>query len=405
MADITVNQLTTQTFYQIPQIFMTTTEKHYGSDGKVKEKVRLTSRYARELSNDAKLAYGALYNRCLLSIHSYKEGKMDYVDENGSVFLIYTVDDLMDLLDKSKPTVLKVKKELVELGLLREVKQGANRANRLYLQNVEASLQEYEYYEAVQIKSGRDKGKTNYFHSKTLDHLGNLIFVFEEESPQMEDGGKKSLPPKNSAKSTDNGGKKFLRQYSLPRVVKNIDPSNIDYSKTKINNDTNRYQNELSSESLSISEAFKIGEHSFLTEQIVTHLSAFGELAPVLQDKIFQAKRAVEKEFDYQLIDRYPIASEKPRIHGELYVKDLEREVAKLRSKVSIGHNNGRPIQNIPGYFYRMLILFWKKCLWLELNYDFIVLDSYREADDSLLELVSPTGEAIDEELYLWVRS
>lgn len=330
---------------------------------------------------------------------------MDYVDENGSVFLIYTVDDLMDLLDKSKPTVLKVKKELVELGLLREVKQGANRANRLYLQNVEASLQEYEYYEAVQIKSGRDKGKTNYFHSKTLDHLGNLIFVFEEESPQMEDGGKKSLPPKNSAKSTDNGGKKFLRQYSLPRVVKNIDPSNIDYSKTKINNDTNRYQNELSSESLSISEAFKIGEHSFLTEQIVTHLSAFGELAPVLQDKIFQAKRAVEKEFDYQLIDRYPIASEKPRIHGELYVKDLEREVAKLRSKVSIGHNNGRPIQNIPGYFYRMLILFWKKCLWLELNYDFIVLDSYREADDSLLELVSPTGEAIDEELYLWVRS
>lgn len=405
MADITIDQLTTQIFYQIPQIFMTTTEKRYGSDGNVKEKVRSTSQYAKKLSNDAKLAYGALYNRCLLSIHSYKEGKMDYVDDNGSVFLIYTVDDLMDLLDKSKPTVLKVKKELIALGLLREVKQGANKANRLYLQNVDATLQEYEYYEAVQIESGRDKGKTNYFHAKTLDHLGNLIFVFDEENTQMEDGGKKSLPPKNSVKSTENGGKKSLRPKNLPREVKNIDPSNIDYSKTDNNDDTIRYKEKFSSEPLSISEAFKMGEHSFLTEQIVTQLSSFGELSPILQDKIFQAKRFVEKEFDYQLVDRYPITSEKRRLHGELFVNDLEREIAKLRSKVSIGHNNGRPIQNIAGYFYRMLILFWKKCLWLELNYDFIDLASRQGSDESLLEFASPTPEVIDDELYLWVRA
>lgn len=176
---------------------------------KLSRKSRRLAGYARELSNDAKLAYGALYNRCLLSIRSYNEGKRDYVDENGSVFMNYTVEDLMDLLDRSKPTVLKIKKELVKSNLLREVKQGANRANRLYLQTVDASLQEYEYYNATIISSGRDKGKVVYIHSKTLDYLGNSLSENESRVPEEENGSQKSLPPRNAVKSTKNGGKKM----------------------------------------------------------------------------------------------------------------------------------------------------------------------------------------------------
>ncbi|HEM6510232.1 TPA: replication initiator protein A, partial [Streptococcus suis] len=167
MADITIDQISTQTFYQIPQIFLPSIEKEYGSDGRVKKKIKLTSPYARKLSNDAKLAYGAFYNRCLLSIRSYHQGVKDYVDENGSVFMVYTVEELMEVLDKGKMTVHKIKKELQEIGLLREVSQGANRPNRLYLQNVNANLQEYEYYQANYLTSGRDKGKVTYIHVKT----------------------------------------------------------------------------------------------------------------------------------------------------------------------------------------------------------------------------------------------
>lgn len=404
MADITVNQLATQTFYQIPQIFMTTTEKRYGSDGKVIEKIKTTSSYARELSNDAKLAYGALYNRCLLSIRSYNEGKRDYVDENGSVFMNYTVEDLMDLLDRSKPTVLKIKKELVKSNLLREVKQGANRANRLYLQTVDASLQEYEYYDATIISAGRDKGKVVYIHSKTLDYFGNNLFENEPKMPEEENGSQKSLPPKNLVKSMKNGGKKNGRPNSLPDEVKTFDPTNTDYTKTNNIYDTNRYKGGISETPLSISEAFKLGNHSFLTDQTVTQLAAFGELAPVLQDKIFQAKRTVEKEFADQLLDRYRTI-DKPRLDGELFSKDLEREVSKLRSKVSLGNHNGKPIQNIAGYFYRMMVLFWKKCLYLELYQDFLCLDEGNRAGEPLLEVYFPESmskDELDDALYLW---
>lgn len=141
MSDIKVDQVVTQTFYQIPQIFMARIEKKYSAEGKVKEKIKITSEYVKKLSNDAKLAYGALYNRCMLSIQSYKDGKFDFVDDTGSIFLIYTVEDMMDLLDRGKTTIHKIKKELKDAGLLREVSQGANRPNRLYLQNVDASLQ------------------------------------------------------------------------------------------------------------------------------------------------------------------------------------------------------------------------------------------------------------------------
>lgn len=249
MADITVNQVATQTFYQIPQIFMVNVKKKFSAEGKPTGKIKMTSLYAKKLSNDGKIAYGVLYDRCMLSIHSYRNGELTYVDENGSVFLVYTVEDLMEILDRSKPTVLKIKKELKELGLLREVKQGKNRPNRLYLQNVNAELQEYEHYDAKIVEKGRDKGTVVYHHVKTLDYKGCVLFEIErpgseEESSILKDensvlekpiksinsGSQKFLPPKKAVKSTNFGSQK-----SLPPEVKNFNPIKTEKGHTENN--------------------------------------------------------------------------------------------------------------------------------------------------------------------------
>ncbi|WNO83028.1 replication initiator protein A [Streptococcus suis] len=227
MADITIDQISTQTFYQIPQIFLPSIEKEYGSDGRVKKKIKLTSPYARKLSNDAKLAYGTLYNRCLLSIRSYHQGVKDYVDENGSVFMVYTVEELMEVLDKGKMTVHKIKKELQETGLLREVSQGANRPNRLYLQNVNANLQEYEHYQANYLTSGRDKGKVTYIHVKTVNLNGEVLFELPKV-PEDENGSPKSGRPTNPEKSMKNGSPENGRPKSIPQGVHIMDGSNTD---------------------------------------------------------------------------------------------------------------------------------------------------------------------------------
>ena len=368
MADIHVDQLTTQNFYQIPQIFFTRVEKTYDKKGGLRFKTKHTSSYAR-MSNDAKIAYGALYNRCMLSIRSYQEGKIDYVDENGSVFLVYTVEDLMDLLDKSKATVQKIKKELAENGLLREVKQGSNKPNRIYLQNVEASREVHEKYEALRKKRERkvkDKVKIVYEfdfrHIMTSDHLGNVIFK-AETSLQNDD--------MNGQLKIDRPNLESGRIGSDRPDGQNLNRINIEKSKIDNLYDTNRYEGESSLSDLSIAEAFKMGQHGFLSPQLVQKLSLFGKDAKILENKIYQAKRQVEKNYNNLLADQ--------EIYGEVWLQDLERELDKLIFKIKTGEAEEKPIQNVPAYFYKMMIHFWKMALLIEKEHGFLEVSGQSE--------------------------
>ena len=340
MADITIDQLATLTFYQIPEIFFTRIQ--YNENGYVK----LTSSYT-DLSSDAKLAYGALYNRCKLSISSFQKGNRDYVDENGAVFLIFTVSDLMLLLDKGKMKVTKIKKELQEHGLLREVRQGLNKPNRLYLQLVDANLEIVEHYSI--------DGEL----LKRIDAFGKVLY---EKECDIE----KTPKPLGNSGSPQNG----RPQNGLQKVHK-TDGINTEKSKTDNLYDTNRYEGESSLSDLSIAEAFKMGQHGFLSPQLVQKLSLFGKDAKILENKIYQAKRQVEKDYNNLLADQ--------EIYGEVWLQDLERELDKLIFKIKTGEAEEKPIQNVPAYFYKMMIRFWKMALLIEKEHSFLEVSGQSE--------------------------
>ena len=340
MADITIDQLSTQTFYQIPEIFFTRIQ--HNENGYIK----LTSSYTG-LSSDAKLAYGALYNRCKLSISSFQKGNRDYVDENGAVFLIFTVSDLMLLLDKGKMKVTKIKKELQEHGLLREVRQGLNKPNRLYLQLVDANLEIVEHYSI--------DGEL----LKRIDAFGKVLY---EKECDIE----KTPKPLGNSGSPQNG----RPQNGLQNVHK-TDGINTERSQTESSYDTNRYEGESSLSGLSISEAFKMGQHGFLSPQLIQKLSLFGKDAKILENKIYQSKRQVEKNYNNLLANQ--------EIYGEVWLQDLERELDKLIFKIKTGEAEGKPIQNIPAYFYKMMIHFWKIALLIEKEQGFMELSGQSE--------------------------
>ena len=340
MADITIDQLATLTFYQIPEIFFTRIQ--HNENGYVK----LTSSYTG-LSSDAKLAYGALYNRCKLSISSFQKGNRDYVDENGAVFLIFTVSDLMLLLDKGKMKVTKIKKELQEHGLLREVRQGLNKPNRLYLQLVDANLEIVEHYSI--------DGEL----LKRIDAFGKVLY---EKECDIE----KTPKPLGNSGSPQNG----RPQNGLQNVHK-TDGINTERSQTESSYDTNRYEGESSLSGLSISEAFKMGQHGFLSPQLVQKLSMFGKDAKILENKIYQSKRQVEKNYNNLLAGQ--------EIYGEVWLQDLERELDKLIFKIKTGEAEEKPIQNVPAYFYKMMIRFWKMALLIEKEQGFIEVSGQSE--------------------------
>ena len=135
------------------------------------------------LSDKAKQIYMFLFDRRTLSIQN------KWFDEKGDVFVYYTNEQLMEKLNCSKPTIISAKKELADMQLLREVRQGVNKPNRLYISGSKKTLLQ---------------------EVKKVDH-----------------GSKKTLL--QEVKKVDHGSKKTLLQ-----EVKKVDTIKTDNIKTNI---------------------------------------------------------------------------------------------------------------------------------------------------------------------------
>lgn len=106
------------------------------------EKQRFTKLYKflfedptfNNLPAKAKLLYALLTERQNLSRANAKKNgiQSQYIDDNGRLFSIYSNDELIQKLSMSKPTIIKLKKQLIEFGLLEDVRIGNNQPNRLY---------------------------------------------------------------------------------------------------------------------------------------------------------------------------------------------------------------------------------------------------------------------------------
>ena len=105
----------------------------------------------KTLSNNAKMLYMLLFDRLELSL------KNGWHDKEGNVFQYYTNEQLMiDLNCNSNNTIIKIKKELKDAGLMTEVRQGMNLPNRIYLTALNGSV-ESAFQEVQKVHLGSAK--------------------------------------------------------------------------------------------------------------------------------------------------------------------------------------------------------------------------------------------------------
>lgn len=81
----------------------------------------------KKLSNDARIMYALLKDKHEISI------KNRCVNENNEVYLEFTRKDMKSMLGLTKPTIVKIMKELEKYDLLEEERIGNQKANRIYL--------------------------------------------------------------------------------------------------------------------------------------------------------------------------------------------------------------------------------------------------------------------------------
>ena len=116
-------------------------------------KVVIKSKYYRKLKAEAKLMFMLCRDRLSASLDSTRKGDLRFVDDLGDIFIYYNIEDLSEDLGCGRDKVMKLKKELIKYGLIDEVRQGLNKANRIYVKNAITDIQilNMEFEEARQL--------------------------------------------------------------------------------------------------------------------------------------------------------------------------------------------------------------------------------------------------------------
>lgn len=113
-----ISEVTQHKYYQVPKELYT------------------NPRYKTTTNNDAKMLYALLLDRMELSRTN------GWVEDDGTIFLIFKREDLADMLGICTTTVWRAIKQLKEVGLIEEKRQGLNRPNLIYIGKIDYSVPE-----------------------------------------------------------------------------------------------------------------------------------------------------------------------------------------------------------------------------------------------------------------------
>lgn len=81
------------------------------------------------LSSDAKLLYGLMLDRMTLSMRNH------WLDDENRAYIIYSINNVMEDINCSKPTCVKIMKELDSFGLIERKRKGLGKPDIIYVKN------------------------------------------------------------------------------------------------------------------------------------------------------------------------------------------------------------------------------------------------------------------------------
>ena len=248
----------------------------------------------RSLDSGAKIAWTILNDRANLS------KKNGWYDEKGNVYFVYTNQELMNLVNVSEPTIVKIKKELISYGLLEQKRMGRGKANLLYI------------YEPVASKSDAQ-------NLIEIEDVGNTL-----EFQNL----------KNLSSRTEN---------NLVQELKKIKPNNTKNNNINFNNIE------------SVNESERAISNRLKKEELLTDYSQMG-ISSIVTDALFRAIRDVN-QISYILGVLFKAKKEVSNFTGTLILlEDLTEEenitLAKTLLRVLKKQYTDKTIENFDRYLF-----------------------------------------------------
>ena len=248
----------------------------------------------RGLDSGAKIAWTILNDRANLS------KKNGWYDEEGNVYFVYTNQELMNLVNVSEPTIVKIKKELISYGLLDQKRMGRGKATLLYI------------YEPVASKSDAQ-------NLIEIDDVGNTL-----EFQNL----------KNLSSRTEN---------NLVQELKKIKPNNNKNNNINFNNIE------------SVNESERAISNRLKKEELLTDYSQMG-ISSIVTDALFRAIRDVN-QISYILGVLFKAKKEVSNFSGTLILlEDLTEEenitLAKTLLRVLKKQYTDKTVKNFDRYLF-----------------------------------------------------
>lgn len=288
-------------------------------------KVLFTSEFYKNMSNDSKIAYAMLQDRCEYSIQN------NWIDQDGHIYFIFTRNELMDILGCKENKIAKIKKELKDKNLLYEKRippkklptgEFKNYPNRLYLGKLEVSATDvYAISNASYTNEFPESGK-----NQPSDKHDKIGVSFES--------GKNQRPEESNNTSTLFESGKNQPNLYLTNSLDTIDT--IDTEKERLQ------------QQLLLDQFSEVQENTFLNKDSLKFIAAFSDTiqeAHEMVGTIIRAKTKVEKEYNVVLI-------------GEDYQEEIDKCLRRVMHKIKTDST----VKSPKGLFYKSFYNLFVEC-------------------------------------------
>ena len=304
-------------------------------------KVLFTDEYFRNLSSDAKVLYGLMLDRMALSIRN------NWVDNEGKVYIIFTLEQVMEYMNCGKDKGVKILAELDTdkgIGLIERVKRGLVKPTIIYVKSF-VYRKEKVLDSAENDNRSQEVGKAE-VKSSEKPKSG----VLESRSQEF---GKTEVWKSEKSKSG-------VRKNRSTEVGK-TDPNNTNYNYTDISN-TDRSNTDL----INLSDSSEQQSMDLMEEMKLFQMNTALVKRNIEYDCLVQRCRLGEQqqldEIVALIVETISIERENITISGVKYpyqfVKSrlLLLEESHIEYVLDCLHENTREVKNIKAYLLTCLM-------------------------------------------------
>lgn len=213
-------------------------------------KILVTGEQFKTISSDAKILYACLFDRISLS------AKNDWLDKEGRIYIIFTIEEIMKTINRSRPTAVKALDELDKntggIGLIERKRLGFGKPNIIY-------VKDFTSYEGEKLENQTSR-------SKDIELQEVKKFNYRSKETELQEV-KKVDPTNTNYIKTDYIKTDFNQEQKAFGAFQNVFLSNKELSnlKTILSNQLENYIQRLSSYLKSTGRTYEDHEATILS--------------------------------------------------------------------------------------------------------------------------------------------